>query len=117
METLREETRVAHEQQTRKQALQHASERAGAHAAVAARSAVRALFVGLLVGGVFAAPALVTLALIVLFAPTPLGVRHLAPALIFASLAWLALAIFGAHAQAQFGDRASDAPGAEPLRD
>ncbi|MGH2503825.1 MAG: hypothetical protein ACRDID_15045 [Ktedonobacterales bacterium] len=117
METLREETRVAHQQQTRKQAPQHAVARAGAHAAAAARSAVRALVVGVLVGGVFAAPALVTLALIDLFAPTPLGIRHLAPALIFASLVWLALAIFGAHAQARYGATGKAELEAEPLHE
>lgn len=115
--TLRDETQVTPEHQTRKQALQNAIERAGAWSTTAARSATRALFVGVLVGGVFAAPALVTLALIVLFAPAPLGIRHIAPALIFVSLVWLALAIFGAHAQAPQSATVDEAAEAEPLRD
>jgi hypothetical protein len=36
---------------------------------------------------------------VALVAPPLAGVRHLAPALIFVSLLWLGLAIFGAHAQ------------------
>jgi hypothetical protein len=117
MEALREETRVAQKSQTRKQALHDALTVARAHAAVAARASAHALFVGVLVGGVFAAPALVAAALVVLFAPMPLGARHIAPALIFASLAWLALAIFGAHAQVAYGETAEGAPDADPLRD
>jgi hypothetical protein len=117
IETVQEETRDAQEHQTRKQALQNAIERAGAWSTTTVRSAARALFVGVLVGGVFAAPALVTLALIVLFAPAPLGIRQIAPALIVASLVWLALAIFGAHAQAQDCSTANEEPEAEPLRD
>lgn len=117
MEALREETRVAQQSQTRKQALYDAIIMLRAHTAAAARGAARALFVGVLVGGVFAAPALVAAALVVLFAPMPLGARHLAPALIFASLAWLALAIFGAHVQVAYGEAAEGEPDAEPLRD
>jgi len=117
MEALREETRVAQQSHTRKQALYDALQMAPAHAAAAARATAHAIFVGVLVGGVFAAPALVAAALIVLFAPMPLGARHLAPALIFASLAWLALAIFGAHAQVAYGEAAEGEPDAEPLRD
>lgn len=117
MEALREETQVAHESQTRKQALYDALTMARVHVAAAVRVSARTIFVGVLVGGVFAAPALVAAALVVLFAPMPLGVRHLAPALIFASLAWLALAIFGAHAQVAHDQTAEGEPNAEPLRD
>lgn len=117
MEALREETQVAHESQTRKQALHDALTVLRAHTAAVARASAHALFVGVLVGGVFAAPAMVAAALVVLFAPMPLGARHLAPALIFASLAWLALAIFGAHAQVAYGEPAEGEPDAEPLRD
>jgi hypothetical protein len=95
---------------TLSQRAQHTHDRVSA----AARPAARALFAGLLVGGVVIAPVLVVVALIVLFAPTPLGVRHLAPALIFASLAWLALAIFGAHAQIERDGAACDEPMNEP---
>lgn len=117
MEALRAETQVAHESQTRKQALHDALMALRVHTAAAARASAHALFVGVLVGGVFAAPAMVAAALVVLFAPMPLGARHLAPALIFASLAWLALAIFGAHAQVAYGETAEGEPDAEPLRD
>jgi hypothetical protein len=71
----------------------------GAWAQVAARSASHAVVAALLVGGVLVAPVLALLALLGLFA-TPLPVaHHLAPALIFVSLLWLALAILGAHMQ------------------
>ena len=105
METLRRETKTPQPSMT--VALAERAERARGWVGAAARPAARALFAGVLVGGVVVAPVLALVALIVLFAPTPLGVRNLAPALIFASLAWLALAIFGAHAQIEREDAAS----------
>jgi hypothetical protein len=68
-------------------------------ARVAARPAWRAIVASLLIGGVLVAPLLVVVALVALVAPPLEGVRQLAPALIFVSLLWLGLAIFGAHAQ------------------
>ena len=74
--------------------------RIGAHAQTAARATSHVATPALLVGGVLVAPALAILALVSLFAPGLGGLRHVAPALIFMSLLWLALAILGAHAQA-----------------
>ncbi len=66
-----------------------------------ARHASHAVTVGLLVGGVLVAPVLALLALVSLVSPLSLATRQLAPALIFISLLWLALAIFGAHVQVE----------------
>ena len=68
-----------------------------------ARHASHAVTVALLVGGVLVAPVMALLALVSLVAPFSLATRSLAPALIFAALLWLALAIFGAHVQAERG--------------
>lgn len=105
MESSRQESRAT--RSTTLVASEESAKRARGWASAAIRPAARAFFAGVLVGGVVVAPALVVVALIVLFAPTPLGVRHLVPALIFASLAWLALAIFGAHAQIERESAAS----------
>lgn len=75
--------------------------RIGAQAHAAGRSAASAIVAGLLVGGVLVAPALATLAILALFVPQLTSARHIAPALIFAALLWLALAILGAHAQVE----------------
>ncbi len=68
-----------------------------AQAQVASRVAARAAVAALLIGGVVATPLLAALALVALVAPTFPFARHAAPALIVASLVWLALAILGAH--------------------
>lgn len=75
--------------------------RLGAQAQAAGRSAASAIVAGLLVGGVLVAPALATLAILALFVPQLTSARHIAPALIFGALLWLAVAILGAHAQVE----------------
>lgn len=65
----------------------------------AARPLWQAILAGLLVGGVLVAPVLAALAVVGLFVPQLTGAHRAAPALIFVSLLWLALAIFGAHTQ------------------
>lgn len=75
--------------------------RLGSQAQTAGRSAANAIVAGLLVGGVLVAPALATLAILALFVPQLAGARHIAPALIFGALLWLAMAILGAHAQVE----------------
>lgn len=78
-----------------------AAARFGEQAFLVVRPLWHAVFTGLLVGGVLVAPVLATLALVGLFAPQLAGAHRAAPALIFVSLAWLALAIFGAHMQVE----------------
>ena len=68
-----------------------------AQAQVAAHVATQVAVAALLIGGVVATPLLAALALVALVAPAFPFVRHAAPALIVASLVWLALAIIGAH--------------------
>lgn len=115
MESSRQESRAT--RSTTLVASEESAKRARGWASAAIRPAARAFFAGVLVGGVVVAPALALVALIVLFAPTPPGLRHLAPALIIASLAWLALAIFGAHAQVERESAADDDAMAESLPD
>lgn len=68
-----------------------------------ARSILLALAAGVLAGGVLAAPLLVVIGLICLFAPVGVEGRHIAPALIIVALLWLLAAIFGAHARPSSG--------------
>jgi hypothetical protein len=91
--------------------LRAAATRIGAQTQVAARSAAHAIVAGLLIGGVLVAPVLAILAVVGLFAPPLAGARQIAPALIFGSLLWLALAIFGAHTQVE---RCAEAHEADP---
>ncbi len=65
------------------------------------QAAMRKVIAGLLLGGVLVAPILAVAAIVSLVAPMPMALRHMAPALTFISLIWLALAIFGAHTQVE----------------
>lgn len=65
------------------------------------QAAARKVIAGLLVGGVLVAPILAVAAIVSLVAPMPLSLRHMAPAMTFIALIWLALAIFGAHTQVE----------------
>ena len=65
------------------------------------QAAMRRIIAGLLLGGVLVAPVLAVAAIVSLVAPMPAGLRHIAPALTFIALIWLALAIFGAHTQVE----------------
>ncbi|HEX8997923.1 MAG TPA: hypothetical protein VF812_17985 [Ktedonobacterales bacterium] len=85
-----------------------AAAQVAAQARTGAEMATRAVFAGMLVGGVLVAPVLATLALFCLFAPALAGLRAVAPALIFVSLVWLALAILGAHLHVERHDGAQD---------
>lgn len=87
--------RVAVEERT----LLAVASRVGEQAQVAARAATHTAIAGVLLGGVLVAPVLALFALAVLITPQLVGVRRMAPALIFVSLLWLALAILGAHMQ------------------
>ncbi len=88
--------------------------RIDARTPVAVRAALHAVRAALLVGGVLVAPVLAILALVGLFAPVLAAERPIAPALIFGSLLWLALAISGAHMQVERRAEAHEAdPGAE----
>ncbi|HEX8982518.1 MAG TPA: hypothetical protein VF792_07110 [Ktedonobacterales bacterium] len=64
-------------------------------------------FLALLVGGVFAAPAMALFALASLFMPFA-AVREIAPTLIGLSLVWLTVAILGAHIQPERTTRRSE---------
>lgn len=68
--------------------------------AARARAVVRGITVGVLAGGVLAAPLLGVLGLVLLFAPVSAGWRGVAPVLIVVAPLWLMVAIFGAHAHA-----------------
>lgn len=76
--------------------------RTGASAISSATEAARGIaptfFLALLVGGVFAAPAMALFAVASLFMPFA-PVRAIAPTLIGLSLVWLTVAILGAHIQ------------------
>lgn len=98
-DTARQDARVTVLTAVKRQALDVALPQLGAQSRVAARSLWRALVAGLLIGGVVAAPVLVVVALVGLLAPLPRAFHQVAPELILASLLWLGLAIFGAHAQ------------------
>jgi hypothetical protein len=95
----RQDTRVSLLTSVRRRALDDALPQIGAQSLVATRSLWRAIVAGLLIGGVVVAPMLVVVALVGLLASPPLAAHQVASALIVASLLWLALAIFGAHAQ------------------
>lgn len=69
-------------------------------AAASARRLSPVFFLALLVGGVFAAPAMALFALTSLFMPFA-ALREVAPTLIGLSLVWLTVAILGAHIQPQ----------------
>ncbi len=77
-------------------------------AAGAARGIAPTFFLALLVGGVFAAPAMALFALTSLFMPFA-SVRAIAPTLIGLSLVWLTVAILGAHIQPERMTRRSEA--------
>ncbi len=74
----------------------------------AARGIAPTFFLALLVGGVFAAPAMALFALASLFTPFA-AVREIAPTLIGLSLVWLTVAILGAHIQPERMTRRSEA--------
>lgn len=76
-------------------------------AAASARRLSAVFFLALLVGGVFAAPAMALFALASLFTPFA-AVREIAPTLIGLSLVWLTVAILGAHIQPQRMTRESE---------
>lgn len=76
--------------------------------AARAKAVLRAIAVGVLAGGVLAAPLLGVLGLVLLFAPVNAGWRDTAPALIVVALLWLVVAIFGAHAHASPASGADD---------
>jgi len=95
----RHDARVSLLTSVRRRALDNALPQIGAQSLVAAHALWRAIVAGLLIGGVVVAPVLVVVALVGLLASPPLAAHQVASALIVASLLWLALAIFGAHAQ------------------
>lgn len=72
------------------------------------QAAARKVIAGLLLGGVLVAPILAVAAIVSLVAPMPLSLRHMAPAMTFISLIWLALAIFGAHTQVERSTEPTD---------
>ena len=114
----RHDARVSLLTSVKRRAQDDALPQIGAQSLVAARSLWRAIVAGLLIGGVVVAPALVVVALVGLLASPPLAAHQVASALIIASLLWLALAIFGAHAQVGCPVvSGGDADEADPSRD
>ncbi|HZC05477.1 MAG TPA: hypothetical protein VE338_07530 [Ktedonobacterales bacterium] len=96
-----EQPRVRVAQARGPQRWRDAAQASATHSLTVVRAALRTIIAGLLIGGVLVAPALAVVAVVALFAPIPAAVRHLAPALIVASLIWLTVAIFGAHTQVE----------------